>query len=112
MRKPKKLEPLCDCHLHEHQVCDICQDRLHGAYEGEGYHLPKDVENAQTFFDQVIRLKSEKTALLEALVQAQKETHKWHEEYLNACNDARKFSAKLDETYKAIKTLYKSLEVI
>lgn len=113
MRKPKeKLKLLCDCEEHENQVCDICQDKPHDEYEGEGYHLPKEIENAETFLDQVVKLKGEKAALLEALVQAQRESNKWHEEYLNATKDAARFAAKCEEAYKAVKVLYKSLEVI
>jgi hypothetical protein len=34
---PSQGEPLCDCHLHEHQVCDICQGvRASQVGSGEG----------------------------------------------------------------------------
>lgn len=109
MRKSKKLKPLCDCEDHEYQVCDTCQgiDK-----ESDGFYMPKEVENSETFLDQVVKLKGEKAALMEALVQAQRESNKWREEYLHASQDCMRFAAKCEEAYKAIKELYKSLEVI
>lgn len=112
MRKPKeKLKLLCDCEEHENQVCDICQDK-HSPYEGEGYHIPKEVENSETFLDQVVKLKKANSALLEALHREQERSEKWREEYLHASNDAMRYAAKCEEAYKAVKALYKSLEVI
>ena len=90
---------VCDCHNYEHQCCDICQGISNSPF------VPKDVENSETFLDQVIKLKAEKAALMEALVQAQRESNHWKDEYMNASKDAMHFAGKLEQIQSLISKL-------